>query len=178
MLFFKKSLRYLGFVVDGDGLRTDPDKVESMVNYSRPKNTTEIKRFVGMCSWYRRFIADFSFSMSPLNDLLKGKQNKYSVVWSKEAEDAFISINHALVQAPILHSPDLNLQFTIQCDASDTDVGGVSTQEVDGEEVIVAFCFRTSSRAERSYCVTQRKLLALIYCIKKFHAYVEGTRFG
>lgn len=175
--FFRKSLKYLGFIIDGDGLRTDPDKVSSMVNYPRPRNTTEIKRFVGMCSWYRRFIADFSSLISPLNDLLKGKRKKSSIVWSPEAEAAFIKIKQALVEAPILRTPDFNLPFTIQCDASDTGVGGVLTQEVEGEEVVIAFCSRSLSKAERNYCVTQRELLALLFCIEKFRPYVEGTRF-
>lgn len=99
---FRKSLKYLGFVIDGDGLRTDLNKVASMVNYSRPKNTTEIKRFFGMCSWYCRFIENFSALKSPLNDLLKGKRKKDNIKWTKEAEDAFIDIKHASVQAPIL----------------------------------------------------------------------------
>lgn len=74
--FFRKPLKYIGFVIDGGGLRTDPDKVVSVVNYPRPKNTTEIKKFVGMRSWYRRFVANFSSLISPLNDLLTGKQKR------------------------------------------------------------------------------------------------------
>lgn len=74
--FFKTSLRYLGFVVDGNGLRTDPEKVSCMFNYPRPTTTTEVKRFVGMTSWYRKFICHFSTLMSPLNDLIKAKKKK------------------------------------------------------------------------------------------------------
>lgn len=175
--FFKKSLKYLGFLVDGNGLRTDPEKISTMLNYPRPRTVTEIKRFVGMCSWYRRFISHFSSLVSPLNDLLKGRKKKQQITWTSEAEDAFVKIKQALVSAPILRSPDFSKTFTIQCDASDTGLGGVLTQEINNEEVVIAFCSRSMSRTERNYCVTQRELLALIFCIEKFRPYVEGTRF-
>lgn len=74
--FFKTSLKYLGYIVDVNGLHVDPEKVSCMVNYPRPTTTTEIKRFVGMCGWYRRFINNFSTLMAPINDLLKGKKKE------------------------------------------------------------------------------------------------------
>lgn len=175
--FFKSSLNYLGYIVDGNGLRTNPDKVSAMVNYPRPTTTTEIKRFVGMCSWYRRFIPHFSTLMAPLNDLLKGKRKQQSIGWSTEAESAFLSVKRALVSAPVLRSPDFSKVFTIQCDASDVGLGGVLTQEIEGQEVVIAFCSRSLSRAERNYSVTQRELLSLLFCIEKFRPYIEGTRF-
>lgn len=130
-----------------------------------------------MCSWYQRFVANFSTLMSPLNDMLKGKRKKEGVVWSQEAEKAFTEVKQALVEAPVLRSPDFDLPFTVQCDASDTGLGGVLTQEVDGSEVVIAFCSRSMSKAERNYCVTQRELLALLFCIERFRPYIEGTRF-
>lgn len=175
--FFRPSLKYLGFIVDPDGLRTDPGKVESMVNYQRPKTSTEVKRFVSMCSWYRRFVKDFSTLVSPLNDLLKGKGKRQNITWTREAEEAFLEIKKALVSAPILRSPDFSKRFTIQCDASLTGLGGVLTQDVDGEEVVVAYCSRSLSRTERNYTVTERELLAVLFSIDKFRPYIEGTRF-
>lgn len=175
--FFKNSLRYLGYIVDGDGLRTDPDKVSAMVNYPRPKTATEMKRFVGMCSWYRRFVPHFSTLMSPINDLLKQKKKKQELEWNAAAEEAFIKIKQALVSAPVLRCADFEKPFTVQCDASDTGLGGVLTQEINGEEVVIAFCSRAMSKAERNYCITQRELLALLFCIEKFRPYIEGTHF-
>lgn len=64
----------MGFVVDGEGLRTNPDKVEAMVNYPQLRTTTEVKRFLGMCLWYRPFVPHFATLVSPLNNLIKGKQ--------------------------------------------------------------------------------------------------------
>lgn len=175
--FFKTSLKYLGYVIDYKGIRTDPDKVAAMVNYPRPTTTTEIKRFIGMCSWYRRFISHFSSLVSPINDLLKGKKKKEGIEWTTEAEKSFIKIKEALVSAPILCSPDFTKPFVIQSDASDVGVGGVLTQNLDGEEKVIAFASRSLTRAERIQPITQRECLAVIFCIEKFRPFVEGTRF-
>lgn len=176
--FFKPSLKYLGFIVDGNGLRTDPDKVSCMVNYPRPTTTTEVKRFVGMTSWYRKFISHFSTLISPLNDLIKGKAKRQKISWTDQAESSFIRLKQALVSAPILRSPDFSKPFSIQCDASDTGLGGVLTQEIDGEEVVIAFASRSLSRCERNYAVTEKECLAVIFSIEKFRPYVEGTHFS
>lgn len=176
--FFKTSLKFLGYVVGGNSLRTDPDKISAMINYPRPTTTTEVKRFIGLCSWYRRFIKDFSTLVSPINDLLKGKKKKReSISWSSEAESSFIKIKEALVSSPVLSQPDFSQPFTIQCDASNTGLGGVLTQVLDGEEKVIAYASRSLSRAERNYSVTERECLAVIFSIEKFRPYVEGTKF-
>lgn len=175
--FFKPKLKYLGFVVDKEGIRTDESKVSTMLNYPRPANTTEVKRFLGMCSWYRRFVAHHATLISPLNDLIKGKRKGEKIQWNDRAEEAFLKIKQALVSAPILRSPDFSKKFTVQCDASDTGIAGVLTQEVDGAEVVVAYCSRALSRAERNYTVSERELLAMLFSIEKFRPYIEGVRF-
>lgn len=178
--FFKTSLVYLGFVVGQNSLRTDPNKVSAMINYPRPTNVTEVRRFMGLCSWYRRFIKDFSTLMSPVNDLIKGKgrNKKQKIEWTPEAEQSFLSIKQALVSAPILCQPDFTQKFTIQCDASDTGLGGVLTQTINDEERVIAYASRALSRTERNYSVTEKELLAVIFSIDRFRAYVEGTRFS
>lgn len=176
--FFRESLNYLGFVVDKNGLRTNPDKVEAMVNYPRPKNSTEVKRFLGLASWYRRFVPHFSTIVSPLNELLKGgKGKKLPIQWNDVAEKAFQDVKQALVSAPILSSPDFSLKFTIQCDASATGLGSVLTQVQDGVEKVIAFASRSLSRTERNWSTYQRELAAVLFGITKFRPFIEGTRF-
>lgn len=175
--FFKSSLKYLGYVVDSEGLRTDPDKVSCMINYPRPTNTTEVKRFIGMTSWYRKFINHFSTLVSPINDLIKGKKKGQKIAWTTEAENSFVKLKQALVSAPVLRSPDFTQPFTIQCDASDTGLGGILTQYINNEEVVIAFASRSLSRTERNYSITQRECLATIFSIEKFRPFVEGTHF-
>lgn len=175
--FFKTSLKYLGFVVDSQGLRTDAEKVQAMLDYPRPKTSTEIKRFVGLCSWYRKFIHDFSTLMAPINSLLKGKKKQQKIEWNTEAENAFLKIKSLLVEAPILSSPNFNEQFTIACDASDVGIGGFIFQELDGANKVIAYASRSLSKAERNYSVTERELLSLIFLLDKFRPYIEGTHF-
>lgn len=175
--FFRPSLKYLGFVVDKSGLRTDPDKISAMVNFPRPKNTTEVKRFVGMCGWYRRFIPHFSTLISPINDLIKGKNKGQKISWSDDAEKAFINVKQALISTPILTSPDFSLPFYIQCDASNTGLGCVLTQTQDGQEKVIAFASRSLSKSERNYSVTERECLSCVFGCQKFRPYVEGAKF-
>lgn len=175
--FFRKSLKYLGFIVDELGLRTDPGKVAAMVNFPQPSNTTEIKRFVGMCSWYRRFVPHFSSLVAPINDLIKSKKKGNKIFWTAKAEDAFLKIKQALVTAPILSSPDFSRKFIIQCDASDAGLGCVLTQEQDGEEKVIAFASRSLSSCERKYSVTERECLAVVFAVEKFRPYIEGVSF-
>jgi hypothetical protein len=175
--FFQTSLKYLGYVIDSNGIRTDSDKVAAMTSYPRPNTTTEIKRFVRLCSWYRRFIADFSTLIASINELLKGRQKRQKIHWSAAADTSFDKIKEALSSAPVLISPDFTKPFVVQCDASDVGIGGVLTQEIQGEEKIVCFASRTLNRAERNYSVTERECLAVIFCVEKFRPYMERTKF-
>lgn len=176
--FCRPSLKYLGFVVDQGGLRTNPEKVAAMINYPIPRTATEVKRFLGLCSWYRRFISHFSSIVAPLNALLSGKRKKQQIEWNQEADKAFIKIKEALTSAPVLVSPDFSRKFVIQCDASDVGVGAVLTQTLeDDEEHVIAFASRSLSKAERVYTTTEKELLAVLYAVDKFRPYVEGTSF-
>lgn len=175
--FFKTTLKFLGYIVGSNSLQTDPEKVSCMVNFPRPRTTTEIKRFVGMCSWYRRFIKDFASLMSPINDLLKGRKKNQTISWNDAAEISFVKVKQLLVSAPILSQPDFTKKFVIQCDASNTGLGGVLTQEIDGEERVVAYASRGLSKSERNYSTVELECLAVLFSISKFRGYIEGVRF-
>lgn len=175
--FFRPSLKYLGFIVDQQGLRTNPEKVESMANYPVPKTSTEIKRFVGMCSWYRRFVPHFSSLIAPLNRLLKGKRKRQKVEWDEDADLSFRKLKEALVSAPVLASPNFSEPFTIHTDASDTGLGGLLTQTIEDQEKVIAYASRSLSKTERNYSVTERECLAVVFALEKFRPYVEGVHF-
>ncbi|KAK9887659.1 hypothetical protein WA026_023780 [Henosepilachna vigintioctopunctata] len=175
--FCRPSLKFLGFIVDQDGLRTDPDKVESILNYPTPTNTTQIRRLIGLVGYYRRFLKNFSTLCSPISDLLKGRKKGQSIVWTKEADDAFREIKLALTTTPILASPDFSKRFFLACDASNVGVGGVLFQESDGVEHPVAYFSKTLNKCQRKYTTTEKELLAIILSIERFRPYIEGTRF-
>ena len=108
--FCKPQLKYLGYVVDAKGLRPDPEKVQAIVNIIPPQNVTEIRRFIGTASWYRRFVPNFSSIIAPITRLTK-KNIKWD--WSPECQSSFTSIKEALVTAPVLTCPDFSRPFTL-----------------------------------------------------------------
>lgn len=176
-VFCLPSLKYLGFVVDCQGLRTDPDKVKAMLEYPPPTTATEVKRFIGMCSWYRRFVKDHSTITAPLNALLKNKRKSQKINWNEDAEKAFNQIKQAMVSAPILTAPDFSKPFFIQCDASNVGLGSVLTQRINEKEVVIAFASRTLTETEKKYTTTEKEALACLFGIDKFRPYVDGVHF-
>lgn len=175
--FCRPSLNYLGFVVDQLGLRTDPDKVSAILNYPTPKNTTEIRRLIGLVSWYRRFIKNFASIAAPISNLLQGRKKGQPIVWTPEADEAFDEIKKSLTSAPVLASPDFSKPFVIQCDASDYGVGAILYQECDGIEHPIAYASKALNKAQRNYSVTEKELYSMITAIEKFRGYVMGTEF-
>ncbi|KAH0817198.1 hypothetical protein GEV33_005593 [Tenebrio molitor] len=115
--------------------------------------------------------------MSPINALLTGKRKRQKTEWTPEAQEAFQKIKDALVSAPVLSSPDFSKPFVIQTDASDTGLGAVLTQDLDGDERVIAYASRSLTKAERNYSVTERECLAVLFALEKFRPYVEGTHF-
>lgn len=170
--FFRRTLKYLGYVVDECGLRTDPDKVSAILNFPVPSNPKEVKMFLGTCSWYRRFIRNFSTIAAPLNALTS---TKVKFNWSSEADSAFNDLKNALVSAPVLACPDFDQPFTVHCDASSYGIGGMLTQVQNGEEHPIAYISRSLNKNERNYSATEREALAVIYAVEKFEPYL-GTR--
>lgn len=106
--FCKASLSFLGYVIDKDGLHSDPDKVSAICDFPRPQTTTEVKRFIGMASWYRKFIKNFSELINPLNELLKNRKKGQKIVWTSEANISFENLKTCLSTAPVLTNPDFS----------------------------------------------------------------------
>ncbi|KAL1141019.1 hypothetical protein AAG570_000945 [Ranatra chinensis] len=172
--FCRPELRYLGYVVDRTGLRVDAQKVECIVNFSAPRTPTHVRRFLGMCGWYRRFIPEFSTVAAPLTDLMKKGR---AWLWSGECERAFAQLKEHLVTAPILTCPDFERPFIIQTDASGKGIGAILSQELPDGERVVAYASRALSKAERNYSTTEQECLAVIWAVEKFRPYLEGTEF-
>lgn len=169
------EIPFLGYLLSSEGLRTNPDKIRPIVEYERPTTVTKLRRFLGMANYYRRFILDFSGLTASLTDLLKTKTKH--IKWNDEAEKSFCAIKERLISAPILGSPNFDLEFTIQTDASDVAVAGVLTQQQkDGEKVISYFSHKLTT-AERNYHAAEKEALAAILSIEAFRGYVEGYHF-
>lgn len=174
--FCCSSLQYLGYVVDSYGLHTDPSKVETILNVPLPKNYTELKRFIGLASWYQRFVKNFANIAAPLHELTKGKKKGKTIYWDDSARDAFVKLKNALVSSPVLATPDFSQKFEIHCDASNYGIGVVLCQGPD--EHPVAFASRKFRGAETRYSTPEKECLAVLFGIHKFRPYVEGYEFS
>jgi len=172
--FIKRSLVYLGHVISEEGIHTDPDKISAVRRLSPPTTCKELRRCLGIASWYRRFVPNFASVVQPMSLLLK-KGKKWQ--WEQEQQDAFEELKRKLTEAPVLACPDFNEKFVLQTDASDIGLGAVLTQKIQGEERVIAFASRRLIAAEENYSATEKECLAIIWTIRKLRCYLEGYRF-
>ncbi|RYE19449.1 MAG: hypothetical protein EOP45_12640 [Sphingobacteriaceae bacterium] len=177
-LFCYKRLKFLGHIIDENGISLDPSRIEAMVNFPEPKCIKDVRRVLGMAGWYRRFIRDFAGITAPISETLKKKNKKYTVFkWTEQASLAFKNLIKALTEAPVLATPDYDLPFKIECDASDFACGAVLSQVQDGEERVIAYMSQKFIASQRKYHVTEKECLAVILGIEKFRPYIEGSHF-
>lgn len=172
--FFRSRLKYLGYVIDDQGLRTDPDKVKAILEYPTPSSKKDVKRFLGTATWYRRFVHNFSTIAAPLNKLTSTRKGAPKFFWSSEADKSFITLKKCLVSAPVLRCPDYNLPFQVHTDASNCGVGAMLTQIVDGKEHPVAYMSKTLNAPEKNYSITERETLAVIVALEHWRCYLEN----
>jgi len=171
---FQRRVNFLGHVLTKSGIEVQSEKVEAVENWPTPRNLTELRSFVGLCSYYRRFIAGFADLASPLHALTR-KHARFR--WGPEQEEAFNKLKERLTSAPILGMPRDDGVYYLDTDASDIGLGAVLSQEQDGQEVVLAYASKTLSRTERNYEVTRRELLAIVYGLKVYRQYLLGRRF-
>ncbi|GFT53232.1 retrovirus-related Pol polyprotein from transposon 412 [Trichonephila clavipes] len=172
--FFQKEVNYLGHIISAEGVRTDPEKVSAVKNWKRPENLRELRSFLGLCTYYRKFVKGFSNIARPLH---KQTESKQKFQWAKECEDSFLQLKEALTSSPILIYPQPEKPFILDTDANNESVGAVLSQEIDGQERVVAYWSKCLSKPERNYCVTRKELLAIVKAIEHFHHYLYGQKF-
>ena len=171
---FKSKVKYLGHIVSAEGVGTDPEKIEAVNHWPVPRNSQELRSFLGLCTYYRRFVANFS---SIAKELYKLTEKNAPFDWSEANQQAFEQLKTALSLTPVLSYPIPGKDFVLDTDASNEGIGAVLSQIVDGNEKVIAYYSRTLSKPERNYCVTRRELLAIVDSIKHFHKYLYGQKF-
>ena len=127
-----------------------------------------------MCSYYRRFVKNFAKIAAPLHRLSE-KEKEW--LWTDECDQAFNTLKHQLVSAPILSLPDFDQDFILDIDASGNGIGAVLYQTVEDHERVIAYGSRALTKAERKYCATRRELLALVWGVRHFRPYLYGRKF-
>ena len=173
-LLFRSEVPFLGHVVSRSGVKTDPSKTEAVAEWPVPSNVRELRSFLGFCTYYRRFVRNFSDIAAPLNALTK---QGVAFEWNQICQASFEKLKAALVHAPVLKYPDPSQSFILDTDASSMGIGAVLSQIHDGVEHVVAYFSRTLSTQERNYCVTRRELLAVVDAVRHFHSYLYGSKF-
>ena len=133
---FQKSVEYLGHMVSEEGVIMDPAKVEAVQQWPAPHSVKDIRSFLGLCSYYRKYIRGFSTIAACLNKLT-GKNRPF--LWTEECMEAFQTLKTALSSAPILAYPIVRLQFILDCDASNTGISGMLSQVQNEHERVIAF---------------------------------------
>ena len=174
--FMKTETVYLGHVINKNGLRTDPKKIEKILTWPEPKTAKELHTFICLCGYYRKFIQDFALIVRPLEVLLRNSTNK-TFTWTSNHSEVMTKLKKCLSEAPILMFPRRNGKFILDTDASHEAVGAVLSQIQDGEEKVIAYASHALSKHEIQYCVTRKELLAVYKYVKHFSHYLMGQKF-
>ena len=171
---FATQVKYLGHIISEHGVEADPEKVDCVRQWPVPKNQTEVRSFVGLASYYRRFMKGFADIARPLHQLTeKGRRFK----WTEPCQTAFESLKLSLMTAPVLAYPDPHKPFILDTDASDTGIGAVLSQEEGGQEQVIAYASRALSKQERKYATTKKELLSMVTFTQHFKHYLLGKEF-
>ena len=171
---FQKQVSFLGHVVSEAGIATDPPKIEAVVSWPPPRNVSQVRSYLGFCSYYRRFIPNFSVIANPLSRLTR---KDVPFIWSEDCQRDFEKLKNRLVTSPVMAYPLDSGQYLLDTDASDVAIGAVLSQTQNGELKVRAYCSRSLNKAERRYCVTRKELLAIVNVTQHFKHYLLGREF-
>lgn len=172
--FLQKQVNFLGHELTSEGLKPNKDKIKAVLNFPIPTNPKEIKTFLGLVGYYRKFIKDFAKLTKPMTLCLKKGQK---VEHSNEFISAFEKCKQILTNSPILQYPNFDEPFILTTDASDVALGAVLSQGKVGSDKPVAYASRTLSDTETRYSTIEKELLAIIWAIKYFRPYLYGRKF-
>jgi hypothetical protein len=170
--FYQSRIEFLGHIVSAEGISMDPRKVAAVVDWPPLTNQHDVRSFLGLAGYYRRFIEEFSLIAAPLTDLLR---DDVPFEWGHSQQRAMSQLKIAITSAPTLIVPDLNQPFIVHSDASGYAISGVLSQLRDGMEHPIAFLSRKMNAAERNYDVREQELLALVTCCREWRHYLEAA---
>lgn len=179
--FLKESVEFLGFIVSRNGITTNPKKVEAINNFPTPRTLKELRSFLGLAGYYRRFIRDYAKLASPLTSLLRNEKGRVSknvsskvkIDLDNNALEAFSKIKKSLTSRDVMLSfPDFDKEFELTTDASQYAIGAVLAQ--DGKPI--TFLSRTLSKTEERYATNEKEMLAIIWSLNSLRNYLYGSK--
>jgi hypothetical protein len=168
--FVKHELKYLGHVISRDGVATNSSKTEAMLSWKQPMNVIELRGFLGLTGYYRKFVKDYGIMARPLTRLLQ-KQQVFQ--WSEDAQVAFQELKQDMASTPVLALPKFDLPFTVETDAS--DVGLRAVLMLQGRPI--AFLSKALGEKNKHISIFEKEFLALIMAVDKWRQYLQRGAF-
>ena len=167
--FWLSQVTFLGHIVGRDGIKVDPSKIEAVKDWPRPKTPTDVRSFVGLASYYRRFVEGFSKIATPLTELTR-KAQKF--IWSDKCEESFQELKRRLISAPVLSLPTDHEKFVVYCDASHQGLGCVLMQS----DKVIMYASRQLKDYEKRYPTHDLELAAVVFALKIWRHYLYGEK--
>ena len=172
--FLLDEILYLGHVVGRDGHKPDERKIASVKNFPTPLCLTDVRSFLGLCSYYRKFIPNFAITAKPLTDLTK-KETSFN--WQKEQQEAFEELKRKLISYPVLAHYDTSRETQIRTDACAYGIGAILLQKIDEDWHPIAYMSRLLKKSQLNYHISDKECYAIVEAINKWRAYLDGIRF-
>ncbi|MGH0163547.1 UNVERIFIED_CONTAM: hypothetical protein FKN15_045983 [Acipenser sinensis] len=174
--FALQEAKYLGFSLGRGLIKPQLNKIEAILACKAPVNKKQVRAFLGLIGYYRRFIENFASRAAPLTELTRASA-PVTVKWSAEAETAFNDLKSAVCSEPVLVSPDFEKPFILQTDASEVGLGAVLSQVIKGEEHPVLFLSRKLLPRERNYATVEKECLSVKWAVEALRYYLWGRKF-
>ena len=172
---FTKKVAFLGHTITDTGIYPSQEKIAAVKNWPSPTNRKQCRQFLGLASFFRRFIPSFANIANPLHSLTSVN---VKFKWGPEEESAFVQLKNCLINPPVLANPRFDRDFTVYTDASYAGLGGILTQMDDDEgEYAIAYTSRKLKDAETRFSVYEIEMLAIIHAVQEFRCYIHGSRF-